>query len=89
MARFQTDKILSRTTNMRFAALVRQQMTEAMAMVGQTEYTLEYLREAAVTALLDIHWLDRCPPLELLREEPVYEQLRGLDRARAEVIRAG
>ncbi len=89
VARFQTDKILSRTTNMRFATLVRQLMTEAMAEIGHSEYALEYLREAAASALLDIHWLDRCPPLAPLRAEPAFEKIRGLVRARAEVIRTG
>ena len=84
-----TGKILAGTTNQRFASLVRQLMTEAMAMTGQTEYAMAYLREAAATSLLDIHWLDRCPALEPLRAEPAFQRARGLVRARAEVIRTG
>jgi len=85
----RTGTLLARTTNNRFASLVHQLMTEAMAMTGHTEYAMAYLREAASTALLDIHWLDRCPPLEPLRKEPAFEGLRRLVRARAEVIRSG
>ena len=85
----EAGKVLARTTNKRFASLVLQLMTEAMSLIGHTEYALAYLREAASAALLDIHWLDRCPALEPLRAEPAFARLRALVRDRAEVIRAG
>jgi len=56
---------------------------EYFAAVGEAEHALHALERAAELPLVDVAWLDRCPPLALVRDDPRFTRLRAVVAARA------
>ncbi len=56
---------------------------EYFAAVGEAEHALHALEKAAELPLVDVAWLDRCPPLALVRDDPRFTRLRAVVAARA------
>jgi len=71
----------------RMRSLAWQLMTELLAVAGDREMALSALERAAAGALTDIVWMDRCPVLDTLRDEPRFARAREVVEARAEVVR--
>ena len=76
-------------TSPRFASLVHQLAAETYGHFGQNEGALRHIQAAAEGALVDLEWLDRCPLLHCVREEPAFVEARRIVRARcADIWRA-
>jgi eukaryotic-like serine/threonine-protein kinase len=57
--------------------------TELQILVGDHAAALDSLEKAAEVLLFDVLWLDRCPLLAPLRDDPRYARVRGICGARA------
>jgi eukaryotic-like serine/threonine-protein kinase len=69
----------------RFAIYPHQLAAEAYSARGEPEHAVRHVIEAADSALLDLEWLQHCPPIVELRGQPGFEEAvqRVRDRARA------
>ena len=63
-----------------------QMWAEQTAFWDDRERTLAHLEAATDAALVDLVWLDLCPLLAFVREEPRFVELRARVRARAQAI---
>ena len=61
----------------------RQLASELAAFVGDRERALRALEDADAVGLIDLTWVDRCPLLESLHNEPRFQVVRGRVAARA------
>jgi hypothetical protein len=66
--------------------LMMQLRTETLAFVDDRDGALDALAAANESLLLDIGWLDRCPLLGALREDPRFALARTGVAARAELV---
>jgi eukaryotic-like serine/threonine-protein kinase len=82
----QTLSLASESYNQRFATFALQLGAEAFGVIGEVEQTRECVTRASEVALADLDWLERCPPLEGLRDTPAYEDIRKRVRVRARRI---
>ncbi|MBM4376998.1 MAG: protein kinase [Deltaproteobacteria bacterium] len=69
--------------NPRMSSLVDQLAAEAYGLRGEVERSLECVRDAAKTALVDLEWLERCSALDSVRTHPDFIHL--VDRVQARV----
>lgn len=74
--------------SLRFLSMAHQLVAEMAAAQGRLDIALSQLTAAANIALVDVAWLDRCPLLDPLREEPAFLDAARIMRERAAVIRA-
>ena len=70
----------------RFATLTLQLAIETCACLNEIATAEELLAEATDTGLVDLDWIDHCPPLEVLRTRPGFKALRERVHQRAEAI---
>jgi serine/threonine-protein kinase len=70
----------------RLSALSQQLATEALALRGETDRAIAHLTAAASVALVDLRWMDRCPPIAALRTRPEFLEARKLVARRARHI---
>ncbi len=75
------------TGSSRRQALMHQIETEVAGFRGDGPWALEAARRAVAAGLFDIVWLERCPILVALREEPGYAEVEREVRARADQLR--
>jgi len=76
----------SHSTNTRFIMLMRQFGVELFAMAGAHQPALHELTVAADSALIDVVWLERCPLLDPLRDDPAFQRAqRTTERRVAEI----
>lgn len=68
----------------RYATLMEQLMAEVLCLTGRPDLGLEHVLRASAGILLDLGWLDRCPALEAVRDEPAFEGARRRVRVRVE-----
>jgi eukaryotic-like serine/threonine-protein kinase len=61
----------------RFFTLAHQMLAEARGYLGQNEGAIEHVERAAAADLFDLGWVDRCPPLAALRDEPRFIAARA------------
>jgi eukaryotic-like serine/threonine-protein kinase len=83
------DPLLSQPfddANLRFLTLGLQMSAEACGLHGDDERMLRFVRRAADQVLVDLLWLERCPPLRGVRSRDEYETIHAKVRARAEAI---
>jgi serine/threonine-protein kinase len=64
-------------------AFSHQIATEFFCAGGRVEEALASLSKSADLALIDVLWMDRCPPLSLIRDDPRFAQARAVVAARA------
>jgi hypothetical protein len=74
------------TRNRRRNAFMCQIVAEAAGAVGDRASCEAMIVHAVNAGLFDLHWLDACPPLALVRGEPLFQQLRARVVRRAEAI---
>jgi serine/threonine-protein kinase len=67
-------------------AFVHQLAAESEGYLGRGEQALATVERAIEAGLIDVVWLERCPPLEPVRRLPRYEQLHAALRRRADAI---
>ena len=60
----------------RFTALMKQISAEVHGRIGALDEALELVLAAVDTGLLDLTWLDCCPPLSELRADPRFVTAR-------------
>jgi eukaryotic-like serine/threonine-protein kinase len=60
--------------------------TEFFCVSDQLEEAFEALEKSAALTLNDLLWLDRCPPLAKLRDDPRFARIRALVAARVAEI---
>jgi serine/threonine protein kinase/tetratricopeptide (TPR) repeat protein len=72
--------------NPRFLSLFLQIGAEIAGHHGFEDLALRCVSEAANGVLVDLDWMDRCPPLAGLRSRPEWHDVRQLVRARAEAV---
>ncbi len=56
---------------------------EYHAAIGDAAAALDMLERGAVLPMIDVFWLDHCPPLALVRDDPRFLRLRAVVAARA------
>ncbi|MGZ3417186.1 MAG: protein kinase domain-containing protein [Polyangiales bacterium] len=64
-------------------AFSNQLATEFFCAAGRAEEAFAALSRGSELALIDVLWMDRCPPLALIRDDPRFAQARALVAARA------
>jgi serine/threonine-protein kinase len=72
--------------NPRFRSMILQFATESACLQNDLDLAWEALTRAANDVLVDLDWLDHCPPLEPLRRRPDFDVVRSLVKQRAESI---
>ena len=72
--------------NPRMVSMVGQLSVEALAARDFRDKALSLLQRIASGALVDLAWLQRCPVLDSLRDDPRYLEALGKTRARAEAL---
>lgn len=70
----------------RGVAFREQLRAEVLAGIGRRAEALEALRGADEAKLFDVVWLDRCPTLASVRDEPAFAEVRAHVAARARTI---
>lgn len=73
-------------THPRHARFVLQARCELACVLGDTEQALALLAEADAHALHDWSWIEGCPLLAPLRDDPRFIELRGRVRLRADAV---
>ena len=68
---------------MRRRSFFAQVVTEMWCVFGDTAAALQAVERAADARLSDLSWLDRCPSLDVIREEPRFKAVRELVAERA------
>ncbi len=76
----------AKVTNPRFRTLSAQLISEQLVLGGQTRRAVELIDEALSEVLVDLVWLERCPALARLREDPAYPELHARFRRRAREV---
>lgn len=79
--------VMAGARNARILTLGHQLFAEILAMRGLLDAALEHVSAAAHAALIDILWLDLCPPLAPLRGSPLFQEARRITRDRAGAVR--
>ncbi|MGZ3417172.1 MAG: protein kinase domain-containing protein [Polyangiales bacterium] len=82
----ETDRYLemSRThASLRRRTYLHQLRTECLCRLGLVDRALGALEEAAGLTLVDVLWLDRCPVLAPLRDDPRFARARAIVSERA------
>jgi len=74
------------TVSRRRRAVNDQVLVEALMARGEHALGMEHLHDLAMTMLVDIDWLERCPLLEPLRGKPPMATIESTVRARAQAI---
>jgi tetratricopeptide (TPR) repeat protein len=74
------------TANPRRRAFAGQLIVEAAAFAGDPDTAFEFLDATYDAGLFDFHWLDKCPLLAELRDDPRYPSIHARVKARAEAI---
>jgi serine/threonine-protein kinase len=70
----------------RRVSFVSQLVCEAAAYAGDVDTCIVVLVRAIDKGLFDLHWLDRCPSLEIARQDSRFAPLRALVKVRADAI---
>ncbi|HND09772.1 MAG TPA: protein kinase [Pseudomonadota bacterium] len=76
------------SANPRRRVMLHQGRTELLCFEQKREAALLSLADCVEDGLCDVMWIDLCPLLELLRDEPRFVRLRQVVEARASQIRA-
>lgn len=76
------------SANPRRRVMLHQGRTELLCFEQKREAALLSLADCVEDGLCDVMWIDLCPLLELLRDEPRFVTLRQVVEARASQIRA-
>ncbi|MCX4246742.1 serine/threonine-protein kinase [Paraliomyxa miuraensis] len=84
MARF--DEFAVPNTSRRYRALLEQMLVEGLLATGRVEPAVPVLERLADEVLVDVDWLEYCPLLHPLRDEPWMAPVRSKVRARARAI---
>ena len=74
------------TRSPRNTAFIAQMATEVASAFRRIESSLDMLEESIGRGLFDIAWMDRCPALAAIREEPRFKAARGIVAERAQRI---
>lgn len=82
------ELLADRSRPARFVSLISQIATEIHAFAGDLDTAIERLRAGVDAGLLDLVWMDHCPVLAQLREDPRFGELRSAVEARALAARA-
>jgi eukaryotic-like serine/threonine-protein kinase len=72
--------------NRRRRAFVGQLLVEAAGYWGDVETAIEHIGRTIDEGLFDLHWLDRCPMLDVVRGAPAFPALRARIKQRADAI---
>jgi tetratricopeptide (TPR) repeat protein/TolB-like protein len=67
----------------RNASRIIEVATELLAEVGDRDYALKWLERIEDLPFVDVFWLDRCPNLAALREDPIFARVRARVAANA------
>ncbi len=59
---------------------------EHLAAIGSVDEAFGHMQSAADSALIDILWLDRCPALDALRDDPRFGRIRARVALRAAAV---
>ncbi len=70
----------------RFATLTLQLAIETCACLNEIAAAEELLAEATDAGLVDLDWIDHCPPLQVLRTRPGFKALRERVHQRTQAI---
>jgi eukaryotic-like serine/threonine-protein kinase len=70
----------------RMASLIGQLIIEAYTYRGDLDDAMRWLRKIGGEALVDVEWLERCPPLAPLRAQPGFREVLAQSRERAQQI---
>ena len=70
----------------RAKAFICQLGAEVAAFAGDRETSLAMLARASDNCLFDLHWLDRCPLLDSVRDQPGFATVRTIVKHRADAI---
>ena len=73
-------------TNPRLESFLLQLAAEVALVHDCTSLALDYLERAASLVLVDMTWVDRCPLLARIRDDPRFGPIRATVRSRAEAI---
>ncbi len=76
----------SPATTARSKTLASQLEAEGRAYIGNREGSIESIGKAIATGLFDAPWLERCPVLASVRDDPALAEGRILVRARARAV---
>jgi serine/threonine-protein kinase len=74
------------TVNPRRRAFAGQLIVEGAAYARDLDTAFEFLDATYDAGLFDFHWLDKCPLLSVLRDDPRYPSIHARVKARAEAI---
>ena len=86
-AMVEVDRLLQAGASPRFACITRQLATEALAILGKRERAFEQLDKAlGLGVLIDADWIERCPALDTLRDEPRFQEVRRAVRSAADAL---
>jgi serine/threonine protein kinase/tetratricopeptide (TPR) repeat protein len=80
------DKVREMVRNPRFRSLILQLGAEIAGHHKFEDLAMAWVTEAAQGVLVDLDWIDRCPPLAPLRGRPEWAEVRQLVRVRAEAV---
>ncbi|HUJ57914.1 MAG TPA: protein kinase [Kofleriaceae bacterium] len=72
--------------NRRRSSFITQMVAELAGASGDREACLAMLERAAQVGVFDLHWLERCPLLDAVRDTKPYEHARARIKRRAEAI---
>jgi len=72
--------------NRRRRAFVGQLVVEAAGYWGDVDTAIEHIARTIDEGLFDLHWLDRCPMLDVVRTAPAFPKLRARIKQRADAI---
>ncbi|HTR52313.1 MAG TPA: protein kinase, partial [Kofleriaceae bacterium] len=78
--------VRTKSQSPRRIAYVAQIVAELAGFAGDGEAAARTIEHALPAGLLDLHWLDRCPLLEIVRARPDFAQLREPVKHRADAI---
>jgi len=70
----------------RARAFICQLAAEVAAFAGDRETCIAMLARACDNCLFDLHWLDRCPQLDGVRDHPGFASVRAIVKHRADAI---
>ena len=77
---------LAPSPSRRRAAFSAQLVAEIAGYSGDRAICLDMIRHAIAAGMFDLHWLDRCPLLDVVRVAPDYARLRARVKRRADAI---
>jgi len=85
-ARIRTHVEASRTGTPRHQAFIAQLASEAAGLARDVDECLSWLLHASACGLFDLPWIERCPSLRAVRDQPRFEAIRRDVAARAHAV---